>query len=100
MTDYYSFDFTKPNPLPETKVVVQVSKLGLSKEERHVFLLLAGTLLLTRGAKYDPYADTLELIPEIDSLGPEIDRYNSLLQCHEKLKTMIDMAKVFIMFLI
>ena len=51
-------------------------------------------ILLTTGNKYDPYSDTVELIPEIDSLGPEIDRYNGLLQCHNQLNSMIEMSKV------
>ena len=45
-TDYYTYDFTKPQPHGQTSLLVSVGGLGLQDaKERHSFLLLAGTKL-------------------------------------------------------
>ncbi|KAL2912459.1 28S ribosomal protein S35, mitochondrial [Polyrhizophydium stewartii] len=89
-TDRYTYDFTKPPPVNNAVTLqVRVANLGLSAEQRHKFLLLAGST-------YDPYLDVVTLHdakePQ-DSISAEIDRTLSLKELSARLDRILAEAK-------
>ncbi|KAH6566611.1 hypothetical protein BASA50_000891 [Batrachochytrium salamandrivorans] len=89
-TERYTYDFTRPPPINNAiQLQVRVADLGLTSQERHRFLLLAGTT-------YDPYLDVVSMRSEKgqqDSLSEKIDRTLSLKELSGRIDKMIAAAK-------
>ncbi|KAJ3282174.1 37S ribosomal protein S24, mitochondrial [Borealophlyctis nickersoniae] len=89
--DDFTYDFSQPAPRnTRVSVLVSVADLNLTPEQRHKFLLLAGTA-------YNPYTDVVEFTRETpeerDSGFPEQDREGNRAEVLEILTRMVEEAK-------